>query len=93
MIINFNFDTSKVEFIWQQNNNKYFGWANKGGRNFENCLYGYAVSMFQVSSFKQNRAMARLYFNVPGVPEFDDLIILVAMARLYNSGSEDSIIQ
>lgn len=24
MIINFNFDTSKVEFIWQQNNNKYF---------------------------------------------------------------------
>lgn len=24
MIINFNFETSKVEFIWQQNNNKYF---------------------------------------------------------------------
>ena len=24
MIINFNFNISKVEFIWQQNNNKYF---------------------------------------------------------------------
>ena len=34
-----------VFYIPMQSNNKYLGWANNGGRFFENCFCGCAVSM------------------------------------------------
>jgi hypothetical protein len=48
-----------------QRNNKYLVWANKGGRFFENCFCGCAVSMFLVS--RSRFKVQRFRFNVSGL--------------------------